>query len=109
MIVTKFPNFFNDCDFVKYMARSKTEIQADITATKELISALKSRRLSLVSGGATEWETRDGNLVRRVKNMSLSEINEALGLAQAELEDLEAELNGYAGLAFSLSPQFANF
>ena len=91
------------------MARSKTEIQADIAATKELISALKSRRLSLVSGGATEWETRDGNLMRRVRNMSLSEINESLGIAQTELENLESELKGYAGLAFSLSPQFANF
>lgn len=91
------------------MARSKTEIQADITATQELISALKARRLSLISGGATEWETRDGNLMRRVRNMSLSEINEALALAQQELRDLEAELDGYAGLAFSLSPKFANF
>ena len=91
------------------MARSKTEIQADITATQELISALKARRISLISGGATEWETRDGNLARRVRNMSLSEVNEALALAQQELRDLEAELNGYAGLAFSLSPKFANF
>ncbi len=88
------------------MARSKSEIQAEITETEELLSALKAQRLNLISGGATEWETRDGDLSRRVKNMSLSELNAAIASTKRELENLIAELNGFQGLAFSLSPQF---
>lgn len=90
------------------MARSQSEIQAEITETEELLSALKSQRLSLISGGATEWETRDGDLSRRVRNMSLSELNTAIAITKRELENLIAELNGFQGLAFSLSPQFPN-
>ncbi len=89
-----------------YMVRTKTEIQAEIAEAKELLAALKAQRLSLVSGGASEWETRDGDLSRRVRNMSLNELTSAIASTKAEIEALYAELDGYGGLAFSVSPAF---
>ncbi len=86
--------------------RTKSEIQAEITEERAYLSALKQQRLSIISGGASEWETRDGDMSRRVKNLTPDQIRKEISLTEAKIENLEAELDGFAGLAFSLSPQF---
>lgn len=43
---------------------------------------------------------------RRVKNLTPDQIRKEISLTEAKIENLEAELDGFAGLAFSLSPQF---
>lgn len=86
--------------------RTRTEIQAEIADAKAYLEALKARKLSIVSGGASEWETRDGDSSRRVKNLSLDQIRAEIDKTLSEIAALEAELNGFAGLAFSVSPAF---
>jgi hypothetical protein len=89
--------------------RTKQEIQADIAEQKEYLEALKAQRLAITTGGATEWETRDGDSTRRVKNLSLDQIRVEIDRTNAELKDLYAELDGYAGIAFSVSPMFPRY
>jgi len=89
--------------------RTKQEIQGDIDELKEYLEALKAQRLSITSGGATEWETRDGDSTRRVKNLSLDQIRAEIDKTKAEIRNLEAELDGFKGTAFSLSPMFPRF
>ena len=89
--------------------RTKQEIQGDIDELKEYLDALKAQRLSITSGGATEWETRDGDSTRRVKNLSLDQIRAEIDKTKAEIKNLEAELEGFGGIALSLSPMFPRY
>ena len=87
--------------------RTRTDIEAEISENRDYLSALKARKLSIVSGGATEWETRDGDMSRRVKNLSLEDIRAEITVTESKIRELLAELDGFAGLAFSVSPMFS--